>query len=64
MAENKVKYYVRIDDKFVEADMKDAEKTVSSSGGKLVNAGKKVAAGVGAAFAAVGTATALSLIHI
>lgn len=58
MAENKVKYYVRIDDKFVEADMKDAEKTVSSSGGKLVNAGKKVAAGVGAAFAAVGTATA------
>lgn len=38
--------------------MKDAEKTVSSSGGKLVNAGKKVAAGVGAAFAAVGTATA------
>ena len=58
MAENKVKYYVRIDDKFVEADMKDAEKTVSSSGGKLVNAGKKVAAGVGAAFAAVGTAAA------
>lgn len=38
--------------------MKDAEKTVSSSGGKLVNAGKKVAAGVGAAFAAVGTAAA------
>ena len=30
MAENKVKYYVRIDDKYVESDMKGAEGKVLS----------------------------------
>ena len=56
MAENKVKYYVRIDNKYVEADMQDAEKKVSSAGAKLGGAAKAAGVAVGSAFVAAGTA--------
>lgn len=56
MAENKVKYYVRIDNKYVEADMQDAEKKVSSAGAKLGGAAKAASVAIGSAFVAAGTA--------
>lgn len=56
MAENKVKYYVRIDNKYVEADMQDAEKKVSSAGSKLGGAAKAAGVAIGSAFVAAGTA--------
>lgn len=56
MAENKVKYYVRIDNKYVEADMQDAEKKVSSAGAKLGGAAKAAGVAIGSAFVAAGTA--------
>lgn len=49
MAENKVKYYVRIDDKYVEADMANAESKVSSSGSKIGSAVKGIGLAVGGA---------------
>lgn len=51
MADNKVKYYVRIDDKYVEADMQSAEGKVASAGGKIGNILKGTALAVGAAMA-------------
>lgn len=53
MAENKVKYYVRIDDKFVEADMKDADGKVKKSSSGF---GKSVGLALGTAFVAAGAA--------
>lgn len=56
MAENKVKYYVRIDDKYVETDMQSAGKKVSSAGSKISSAAKNAGVAIGGAFVAAGTA--------
>ena len=56
MAENKVKYYVRIDDKYVESDMKGAEGKVSSSGGKIAGVAKTAGLAIGGALVAAGGA--------
>lgn len=56
MAENKVKYYVRIDDKYVESDMKGAEGKVSSAGGKIAGVAKTAGLAIGGALVAAGGA--------
>ena len=56
MAENKVKYYVRIDDKYVETDMKGAEGKVSSAGSKIAGVAKTAGLAIGGALVAAGGA--------
>lgn len=56
MAENKVKYYVRIDDKYVESDMKGAEGKVSSAGGKIAGVAKTAGLAIGGALVVAGGA--------
>lgn len=57
MAGNEVKYYVRIDDKYVEADISNAESKVSKSSSKFAGAAKTAGLAIGGAFVAATAAT-------
>ncbi|MEG2451129.1 MAG: phage tail tape measure protein, partial [Clostridia bacterium] len=55
MAENEVKYQVRISDEYVEKDMNGASKSLEKSSSKFQGVGKKIGLAVGVSLATVAT---------